>query len=139
MIETAKFYHAEVEWRDKHYIPTSVEEHLQISTRSSVCTQITNLALISLGEVTTREDVDWALTFPKIIRGACIVGRVGNDIVSHEVYQISPRINKLLINVISSFLNAFVSSGNVYILTICTFRHPLKHYFLQGPPIEALF
>ncbi|XP_066326143.1 (E)-beta-caryophyllene synthase-like [Miscanthus floridulus] len=87
VIETAKFYHAEVEWRDKHYIPTSVEEHLQISTRSSVCTQITNLALISLGEVTTREDVDWALTFPKIIRGACIVGQVGKYIVSHEREQ----------------------------------------------------
>jgi hypothetical protein len=50
--------------------------------------QITNVALISLGDVTTREDVNWAFTFPKMIRGACIVGRIGNDIVSHEVYQV---------------------------------------------------
>ncbi|OQU79856.1 hypothetical protein SORBI_3007G034700 [Sorghum bicolor] len=92
VIDTAKFYHAEVEWRDEHYIPTSVEEHLQISTHSSVCMQITNLALISLGDVTTREDVNWALTFPKIIRGACIVGRVGNDIVSHEREQTSEHV-----------------------------------------------
>jgi len=54
--------------------------------------QITNLALISLGDVTTREDVNWALTFPKIIRGACIVGRVGNDIVSHEREQTSEHV-----------------------------------------------
>nr|QBA83585.1 terpene synthase family protein [Chrysopogon zizanioides] len=92
VIDTAKFYHAEVEWRDQHYIPTDIEEHLQISTRSSVCMQITNLALISLGEVTTRKDVDWALTFPKIIRAACIVGRVGNDIVSHEREQTSEHV-----------------------------------------------
>ncbi|VAI41969.1 unnamed protein product [Triticum turgidum subsp. durum] len=30
VIDIAKSYHAEVKWRDEHYIPTSVEEHLQI-------------------------------------------------------------------------------------------------------------
>lgn len=79
-------------WRDERYVPTNVEEHLQVSTRSSVCMQITSLALMSLGDVTTSEDVDWAFTFPKIIRGVCMVGRIGNDIVSHEVYQ-SPYIS----------------------------------------------
>jgi len=81
----AKNYHAEVKWRDEHFIPTNVEEHLQISLPSSGCMHMTNLGFISLGDVTTKEDVEWALTFPKIIRGVCIVGRVGNDIVSHEV------------------------------------------------------
>jgi hypothetical protein len=85
VIDTARFYHAEVKWRDEQFIPANIEEHLQISTRSSACMQMTNLGFISLGDVTTREDVEWALTFLKIIRGACIVGRVGNDIVSHEV------------------------------------------------------
>jgi hypothetical protein len=91
VIDTAKFYHAEVKWRDEHFIPTNVEEHLQLSIPSSACMQMTNLALISLGDVTTREDVEWVFTFPKIIRGVCIVARIGNDIVSHEVYQISPQ------------------------------------------------
>ncbi|TKW09064.1 hypothetical protein SEVIR_6G067100v4 [Setaria viridis] len=92
VIHTAKSYHAEVKWRDEHYVPTNVEEHLQISIGSSVCMQITNLVLISLGDVTTREDVNWAFTFPKIIRGACIVGRVGNDIMSHEREQASEHV-----------------------------------------------
>jgi hypothetical protein len=91
VICTAKFYHAEVKWRDERYVPTSVNEHLQISIRSSVCMQIINLVLISLREGTsTREDdVDWVFTYPKIVRGVSIVGRIGNDIVSHEVYQTS--------------------------------------------------
>lgn len=94
VICTAKFYHAEVNWRDQRYVPTSVDEHLQISMRSSVCMQIINLVLISLREETTtrEDDVDWVFTFPKIVRGVSIVGRIGNDIVSHEVYQIYPHI-----------------------------------------------
>lgn len=81
----AKCYHAEVKWRDEHYVPTSVEEHLQISVRSSACMQIISFVFISLGDVTTREVLEWALTYPKIIRSVCIVGRIGNDMVSHEV------------------------------------------------------
>ncbi|CAO2189853.1 unnamed protein product, partial [Urochloa humidicola] len=57
VIHTAKSYHAEVQWRDEHYIPTNVEEHLQISMSSGVSMQITNLAFLSLGDVTTREDI----------------------------------------------------------------------------------
>ena len=95
MICTAKFYHAEVNWRDEHYIPTSVDKHLQKSLRSSVCMQIIIAVLISLrdGTATREDDVSWAFTFPKLIRGVAVVGRVGNDIVSHEVSKIAPHIN----------------------------------------------
>lgn len=90
VIDTAKSYHAEVKWRDEHFVPTTVEEHLQISIPSSVCMEMTNLALISSrGNMTTREDVEWVFTFPKIVKGACIVGRICNDIVSHEREQAS--------------------------------------------------
>ncbi|XP_062190962.1 (E)-beta-caryophyllene synthase-like [Phragmites australis] len=89
VIDIAKCYHAEVKWRDEHYVPTDVEEHLQVSVRSSACMHITNLAFISLGDVTTREAVEWAFTYPKIIRGVCIVGRIANDMVSHEREQAS--------------------------------------------------
>ena len=78
-----------MKWRDEHYVPTNVEEHLQVSVRSSACMHITNLAFISLGDVTTREAIEWAFTYPKIIRGVCIVGRIGNDMVSHEVPTLS--------------------------------------------------
>ncbi|KAK3120867.1 hypothetical protein QOZ80_8BG0642870 [Eleusine coracana subsp. coracana] len=89
VISTAKFYHAEVKWRDEHYVPTTVEEHLQISLRSAACMPLICLAFTSLSEdVASREEaITWALTFPKIIRGVSIVGRIGNDIMSHEREQ----------------------------------------------------
>lgn len=87
MIDTAKFYHAEVKLSDEHYAPATVEEHLKISLRSAVCMQSVCLAFTSLlGDVAYREEtIAWASTFPKIIRGVSILGRISNDIVSHEV------------------------------------------------------
>ncbi|KAJ1267201.1 hypothetical protein BS78_07G038100 [Paspalum vaginatum] len=92
VIDMAKCYHAEVKWRDENYVPTNVDEHLQISVCSSACMHTTSLTFISLGDVTTKEAVEWAFTYPKIIRGVCIVGRVGNDIVSHEREQASEHV-----------------------------------------------
>nr|CAB3482081.1 unnamed protein product [Digitaria exilis] len=94
VICTAKFYHAELKWRDEHYVPTSVDEHLQISMCSTACMQILSLVLISLRDVspTREDDVDWIFTFPKMIRGVCIMGRIGNDIMSHEREQASVHV-----------------------------------------------
>ncbi|WVZ95121.1 hypothetical protein U9M48_040922, partial [Paspalum notatum var. saurae] len=92
VIDIAKCYHAEVKWRDEHYVPTNVDEHLQISVCSSACMHVTNLAFILLGDVTTKEAVEWVFTYPKIVRGVCIVGRIGNDIVSHEREQASEHV-----------------------------------------------
>ncbi|XP_020192141.1 (E)-beta-caryophyllene synthase-like [Aegilops tauschii subsp. strangulata] len=92
VIDIAKSYHAEVKWRDEHYIPTSVEEHLQISVRTSACMQIISLVFISMGDITTSEVLEWASTYPKIIECVCIVGRIGNDMVSHEREQLSEHV-----------------------------------------------
>ncbi|KAG2576590.1 hypothetical protein PVAP13_6NG032600 [Panicum virgatum] len=91
VICTAKFYHAEVNWRDEHYVPATVDEHLEKSMRSSVCMQIIIGVLISLRDC-REDDVNWAFTFPKLIRCVSVVGRVGNDIVSHEREQASEHV-----------------------------------------------
>ncbi|KAK3122570.1 hypothetical protein QOZ80_8AG0615380 [Eleusine coracana subsp. coracana] len=94
VINTAKFYHAEVKWRDERYVPTTIEEHLEISLLSAGCTQLICLAFTSVSEdVACREQaITWALTFPKIIRAVSIVGRIGNDIMSHEREQTSEHV-----------------------------------------------
>ncbi|CAO2205705.1 unnamed protein product [Urochloa humidicola] len=92
VIDIAKCYHAEVKWRDENYVPSNVDEHLQISVCSSACMHITSLAFISLGGVTTKEALEWAFTYPKIIRDVCIIGRIGNDIMSHEREQASEHV-----------------------------------------------
>ncbi|KAF8691998.1 hypothetical protein HU200_039943 [Digitaria exilis] len=45
------------------------------------------LTFVSLGNVTTREAIDWALTYPKIVKGITVIARVMNDIMSHEREQ----------------------------------------------------
>ncbi|WVZ86203.1 hypothetical protein U9M48_033025 [Paspalum notatum var. saurae] len=92
VLELAKNYHAEVKWRDENYVPTKVEEHLQLSVPSSGCMQITAFALVSMGDVATSEAIEWARTYPKIVRGVCVIGRVMNDIVSHEREQTSDHV-----------------------------------------------
>ncbi|XP_062192240.1 (E)-beta-caryophyllene synthase-like [Phragmites australis] len=89
VIDAAKCFHAELKWRDEHYTPTDVEEHLQISMGSIVAMQTANLVFIALGNVTTMEAVEWAFAYPKIIRGVCIHARISNDIMSHEREQAS--------------------------------------------------
>ncbi|CAL5016231.1 unnamed protein product [Urochloa decumbens] len=92
VIDLAKNYRAEVKWRDEHYVPTKVEEHLQLSVPSSGCMQLTAFALVSMGDVATSEAIEWTRTYPKIVRGVCIIGRVMNDIVSHEREQTSDHV-----------------------------------------------
>uniref|UniRef100_K4A961 Terpene synthase n=1 Tax=Setaria italica TaxID=4555 RepID=K4A961_SETIT len=92
LIDIAQCYHAEVKWRDEHYVPAKVEEHLQLSAPSSACMHITNLTFISLGDVTTREDIQWVSSYPKIIRGVCTIARISNDIMSHEREQASKHV-----------------------------------------------
>ncbi|CAO2042784.1 unnamed protein product [Urochloa humidicola] len=92
VIDLAKNYRDEVKWRDEQYVPTKVEEHLQLSGPSSGCMQLTAFALISMGDVATSEAIKWTRTYPKIVRGVCIIGRVMNDIVSHEREQTSDHV-----------------------------------------------
>nr|QLR06789.1 terpene synthase clade-I-ancestor [synthetic construct] len=92
LIDVTKCYYDEVKWRDEHYVPATVEEHLQISVPSSGCMHIASLAFISMGDVTTSDAIEWALTYPKIIRAFCIVGRIVNDIASHEREQASEHV-----------------------------------------------
>ncbi|CAD6266228.1 unnamed protein product [Miscanthus lutarioriparius] len=89
MTHVAESYHAEVKWRDEQYVPADVDEHLQISLGSIMAMQVVVLTLVSLGDVTTREIVDWAFTYPKMIRAVTATARILNDIMSYEREQAS--------------------------------------------------
>nr|CAB3482105.1 unnamed protein product [Digitaria exilis] len=88
-LHVAKSYHAEVTWRDEHYVPADVDEHLQISLGSIAAMQTVVLAFVSLGDVATREAIDWAMTYPDIVRGVTVIARIMNDIMPHEREQAS--------------------------------------------------
>ncbi|CAL4994540.1 unnamed protein product [Urochloa decumbens] len=89
ILDAVNCFHAEVKWRDERYVPTNVEEHLQISMGSITAMQATNFVFISLGNVTTAEALEWVFTYPKIVRGLSVHARISNDIMSHEREQAS--------------------------------------------------
>ncbi|CAL5079305.1 unnamed protein product [Urochloa decumbens] len=91
-IDMAKRYRAEEKWRDERYIPANVKEHLQISVGSSACMHIVNVAFILMGNTTTTEAIEWAFSYPEMITAVCIVGRICNDIMSHEREQVSKHV-----------------------------------------------
>jgi len=112
----AKRYGAERKWRDEHYVPAKIEEHLQISVGSSACMHIVNITFILMGDITTRVAIEWALSYPEMIRAVCIVGRISNDIMSHEVCTPS----------ISHFLSATSAYSVLLRCTLHGTSHELK-------------
>ncbi|KAM0876225.1 hypothetical protein ACQ4PT_036317 [Festuca glaucescens] len=82
LIDATKCYYNEAKWREEGDAPATVEEHLQFSMPSSCCMHVPGLAFVAIGA--TSDAMDWAMTYPKIIRASCIVGRLINDIASHE-------------------------------------------------------
>ena len=55
----AKRYGAERKWRDEHYVPAKVKEHLQISVGSSACMHLANITFVLMGDVTTGEAIHY--------------------------------------------------------------------------------
>uniref|UniRef100_A0ACD6AJB8 Uncharacterized protein n=1 Tax=Avena sativa TaxID=4498 RepID=A0ACD6AJB8_AVESA len=82
LIDATKCYYNEAKWREEGDAPATVEEHLLFSMPSSCCMHVPALALVAIGA--TSDVIDWAMTYPKIIRASCVVGRVINDVASHE-------------------------------------------------------
>ncbi|KAL5232301.1 hypothetical protein ABZP36_031077 [Zizania latifolia] len=91
LINASRCYYNEAKWRAQGAEAATVQDHLKISVPSSCCMHVPVYAFISMGNdvaAATGDDhedaVDWGMAYPKIIRSSCVVGRVVNDIASHE-------------------------------------------------------
>ncbi|CAM0907199.1 unnamed protein product [Alopecurus aequalis] len=82
LIDATKCYYNEAKWHEEGEAPATVEEHLLFSVPSCCCMHVPCLAFIVIGAPS--DAIDWGMTYPKIIRASCIVGRVINDVASHE-------------------------------------------------------
>nr|XP_018684350.1 PREDICTED: alpha-humulene synthase-like [Musa acuminata subsp. malaccensis] len=86
MKDLSEAYFEESKWRDQHYIPT-LEEHLQVSLISSAYPMLECASFVGMGEIATKEAFEWITSFPKIVQASAIIGRIMNDITSHELEQ----------------------------------------------------
>ncbi|KAJ6296896.1 hypothetical protein OIU78_022592 [Salix suchowensis] len=86
--ELVRGYHAEAEWADKCHVPTFDEyEYVLNGLATSADGVIMAAFFLGLEEVAGVEEYEWLKSNPKIIKAAKMIGRLMNDIVSHEDEQ----------------------------------------------------
>ncbi|KAG6499280.1 beta-eudesmol synthase-like [Zingiber officinale] len=79
-------YLQEIKWGIERHVP-SLDEHLHSSLISSGCSTVNCASFVGMGEVATKEVFEWHSSFPKAIEACCVIGRLLNDIRSHELEQ----------------------------------------------------
>ena len=80
----AKAYFDEAKWFHEGYIP-SMEEYMRVATASAGNTTLTTISLLGMGDIVTKESLEWLLNDPKILRAFNTVIRLMDDIVSSKV------------------------------------------------------
>ncbi|XP_016504543.2 sesquiterpene synthase 15-like [Nicotiana tabacum] len=76
-------YFQEAEWYHGNKIPT-MEQYVKNGIRSSTIPCLATLSWLCMGNEATKEAYDWIASEPPLLVASSIIGRLSNDIVSHE-------------------------------------------------------
>ena len=79
-------YSQEIEWRDEHYVPETIDKHLEISRVIVGAFQLACSSFVGMGNIITKEVLDWLLTYPELLKCFTTFVRLSNDITSTEVF-----------------------------------------------------
>ena len=80
----------EIKWRDEHYVPKTINEHLEISRATVGGFQVACSSFVGMGDdIITKEILDWLLTYPELLKCFSTIARLSNDIKSTEVCSLS--------------------------------------------------
>ncbi|XP_052144571.1 alpha-terpineol synthase, chloroplastic-like [Oryza glaberrima] len=85
-------YNREVKMREESYVPKSVEEHLQISSRTGACHLLACASLVGMDVTATKESFDWVSTMPKMVLALCTILRLVDDLKTYEREQLTPHV-----------------------------------------------
>ncbi|KAM1057250.1 hypothetical protein ACFX2A_031211 [Malus domestica] len=78
-------YMREAKWFHRKYTPT-LDEYLSAALdTSSFSLAVTSF--IGMGDIVTKDSLDWVFSDPKILKAASLIGRLKNDIKSHQFEQ----------------------------------------------------
>ncbi|KAG2577014.1 hypothetical protein PVAP13_6NG075100 [Panicum virgatum] len=80
-------YSQEIQWRDEHYVPETINEHLKISGVTIGAFQLVCSSFVGMGDIITKEVLDWLLAFPELLNCFPTFARLSNDIASTEREQ----------------------------------------------------
>lgn len=76
----------EIKWRDDHYIPKTINEHLEVSRETVGAFQVACSSFIGMDDFITKDTFDWLLTYPQLLKSYATLSRLSNDIASSRVY-----------------------------------------------------
>jgi (S)-beta-macrocarpene synthase len=79
-------YTKELKWRDENYVPKTLDEHLEVSARSSGGFTLTSASLFAgVGDIVSNDTFEWVLSYPQLFKSFDMFVRFSNDIVSSQV------------------------------------------------------
>ncbi|EEC73112.1 hypothetical protein OsI_07106 [Oryza sativa Indica Group] len=87
-IDLVRAFNIEVKWRDARYVPATVEEHLQISTRSGGCYLLSCASFVGMDHIATAESFIWVSSTPRIVCALCTILRLSDDLETFEREQV---------------------------------------------------
>ncbi|XVE81279.1 hypothetical protein DITRI_Ditri15bG0051100 [Diplodiscus trichospermus] len=80
-------YLAEVKWRTDGHVPT-FHEYMNVATRTATFDPIITVSFVGMGTIAGIEAFKWLQSEPRIMTATNIIGRIMNDIASHEFEQL---------------------------------------------------
>ncbi|XP_055802420.1 terpene synthase 17-like [Solanum dulcamara] len=86
MKKVVRAYFQEVKWYNEKKVPR-MEQYMKNGISSSAYLLLTTTSWLAMGKIATKDAFDWLATEPPILVASCIIGRLLNDLKSHEDEQ----------------------------------------------------
>ncbi|XP_062191002.1 (S)-beta-macrocarpene synthase-like isoform X1 [Phragmites australis] len=87
MKQLVQAYMKEIKWRDDGYVPETMSEHLEVSLISIGGVAVLCAAFVGMGDIITKEILEWVLSDAQFVKAFGIFVRLTNDIVSTKREQ----------------------------------------------------
>nr|GMC76587.1 (E,E)-germacrene B synthase-like isoform X2 [Ipomoea batatas] len=86
MKKSVRAYHQEFMWFYTKHVPT-FEEYLKVSLATTCYMTLATTSLVGMGDIVTKEVLDWITSEPLAIKANCSICRLMDDIIGHEFEQ----------------------------------------------------
>ncbi|CAL9017341.1 unnamed protein product, partial [Prunus brigantina] len=78
-------YFQEAKWFHQKYTPT-MDEYMSAALDTSYF-PLATISFIGMGDIVTKDSMDWVFSDPKIVKAASVIGRLVDDMKSHKFEQ----------------------------------------------------
>jgi hypothetical protein len=112
-------YSEEIKWRDEHYVPKTINEHLELSRTTNGSFHLVISSFVGMGDNRTKEIPDWLLTYPELMKSFTTLCRLSNDIASTKVSITT----FLVLGPLSVYLHLL--HGYIILLKLKLFKHEI--------------